>query len=152
MAPPKDHVRRETLPWRAPESRTECGRQINAVASTISRAEWREIAREWTALERDYRQARMTIPASIQRPNLCGTCWTKAAQHPTWERQPMAALYRFLDDWTSPWVTAESKPAAEQIAKELWALGRLAQAYPAQFQQLVAEMRDGYRRAATLTY
>jgi hypothetical protein len=64
----------------------------------------------------------------------------------------MAALHRFLDDWTSPWVTRESKPVAEQIAKELWALGRLAQAYPDRFQQLVAEMRDGYRRGDVFTY
>lgn len=150
--PVKDHVQRETLPWRPPETRTECGRQTTAVGSSISRADWQAVADEWHLLVRDYRRAGMPIPASVTRPNVCQTCWDRAAHNPTWERNPIASLHRFLDDWASAWIPVEQTEEWHQIARELWALGRLAEALPDRMAALVDEMRGGYRRDTPALY
>lgn len=137
-----DHVRREPLPWRTGVvlGQVECGRKGDL--STISRAEWHGIAREWNALVRSYRVAKMEVPALLARPNVCLTCWTTCERWPSWERVPIRALYRELDSFGFYPVGR----GAERMCKELWALGRLAADQPDRFDRLVASFDLGYRR------
>lgn len=137
-----DHVRREALPWRPPLTKTECGR-LNDRVRTISRAEFAEIRAEWNTLVRDYRRAGMDIAATVRRPNVCRICWETAERWPTWERLPIRALYRELDQFGF----FPDSDDAIQTCRELWALGRLAEMLPDRFAQLVAEFDRGYRRA-----
>jgi hypothetical protein len=140
---PVDHVRREHMPWRAPLDRTECGRALsNVPGRVLSRAEWHTVAREWNDLVRSYRVAKMQVPASAVRPNVCMTCWTTCERWPAWERVPLRPLWRWLDDFGY-------YPAgrdAEQACRELWAIGHLVRRHRREFDALIESMPDGYRR------
>lgn len=146
---PVDHVQRDPLPWRQPLRLSECGRTPGAFAM-ISRAELREIEREWGDLVAAWRRANPGSrfgPPGVPRPNVCMVCWQTAHRCPTWAHNPAQALHREYERYGSPlWVDGENGAEAQQLRRELWALGRLATALPDQFARLTAEMKDGYRR------
>ncbi len=141
---PVAHVIRAVLPWRTdlPEH-TECGRDLaNVPGDTITYAEFHEAATEYTALVRSYQRAKMKIPALVRRPNICKTCWDKAAHYPSWDRNPIRRLWRHLDQFGY----FPAGRDAERMCRELWAMARLATRHRNEFNALVAEMDLGYQR------
>lgn len=142
---PVDHVISAVLPWRfaALPEKTECGRDLaNIPGDAITYADFYQRAKEYGATVRSFRVAKMAVPATIFRPNICQTCWDKCVHFPSWERNPIRRLWRHLDQF-GYWPTGGS---AERMCRELWALARLADRHRDEFHSLIAEMDLGYRR------
>jgi hypothetical protein len=147
----RPHIRRETLPWctHTPETRTECGRAPDPDWPTMSRAEWQTIREEWDALTLSYRRAGMRIGSGVVRPDVCLACWSTAVRHPTWERDPILSLRRYLEDFGSSWQWNRdpvSVSERDRVRRELWALARLAGVHGRQFTAAAEQFRGGFRR------
>jgi hypothetical protein len=141
------HVRRQSLPWRPDEDHTECGRPIGGLA-TVSRAQWRETAREWTALCGSWQATRPrgstdVGPPGVPRPNICGTCWDTCVRHPEWERDPAAALHRELDR------LPHRGPERDGSCLDLLALAALYREHSGRFAEYRAAIEDQMRHRAT---
>lgn len=127
------HIRRDEVPWRAPESTAECGKAI-VDQPWIDRDQYGEL------LSERYRtfQAEVlpTDPnAKFDRKHLgvCGSCIESAAKWANWMDDPIALMIRYVVGVDRSWTRNESWRSA---AAELRALGELVEIHREQFERI----------------
>ncbi len=75
-----DHIARAMVPWHDPATKTECGSDIDDVASVITRDEL--VAK----VNREGQQRALY--------STCQTCLSTARNHPEWKQDPVAVMER----------------------------------------------------------
>jgi hypothetical protein len=99
MGEPRDHVRREPLPWqRQPDPwYTECGRKVGNLA-TISHSQWELLYREWAEMAAAWRKSHGSArPPGVRAPNVCQVCWDRARYYPTFREDPLRAMQAAIE-------------------------------------------------------
>ncbi|SHP53535.1 Uncharacterised protein [Mycobacteroides abscessus subsp. abscessus] len=119
---PRDHVIRAQLPWRTDEL-TECGRELNDVASYITRD-------QLIARVKEHGQQRTAF-------TVCMTCWSTASSHRyDWNSDPIATIAREASRCGGSYGHASPSPERAHLVAELRAITALIDAHRDEF--------DGY--------
>lgn len=122
MSEQRDHVVRAQLPWRT-DQLTECGRELNDVASFITRD-------QLIGRVKEHGQQRTAF-------TVCMTCWTTASSHRyNWNSDPIATIAREASRCGGSYGHASPSPERSQLVAELRAIAALIDAHRDEF--------DGY--------
>ena len=129
---PVEHVYRPRPPWRADDARTECGRETSDVRQVITRDQLMAKLKE-----QGKRRAAMST---------CMTCLDTATRWPTWEQDPVQAIFRETYSNYGGRQVYGGAPVT-QFRDELIALAELVGRHPQEFEVILSGLRDTVRLA-----
>ncbi|MDO3312384.1 Uncharacterised protein [Mycobacteroides abscessus subsp. abscessus] len=134
MTEQRDHVTRAQLPWRADEL-TECGRQLNDVATYITRD-------QLIARVKEHGQQRTAF-------TVCMTCWNTASSHRyNWNSDPIATIAREAGRCGGSYGHASPSPERSQLVAELRAIAALIEAHRDEFDGYINDLAETANLAA----
>lgn len=132
MREPVEHVKRPRPPWRADDARTECGKDIADVRLVISRD-------QLVAKVKDQGRRRAAL-------STCMTCLETATRWPTWEQDPVQAIFRETYSNYGGRQVYGGAPIS-QFRDELVALAELVERHRAEFDGILSSLGDTVRLA-----
>jgi hypothetical protein len=118
------HIARDRLPWETGTPRTECGHDAIEFTRVLSREQATKRAQE--------------IGQARSHYEFCVTCLQTVQRHATWDRDPLSAIGRLPNGWSTD-------GRAELARLELRAVGLLVQAHWEEYLATLDQLRSTVR-------